>query len=112
MPSVFSGNDIAFAEDAERAEGNVLEVAYGSGNEIERSGKERGPLSEPRREGRRGGRRGIRHGAICGKREGGFQPKTGLANGYTRRLLSPLIFGTRLLLPARIVREADGSVER
>lgn len=41
VAGIFGGDDVAFAEDAEGAEGDVLAVADGSGDEVKRSGDER-----------------------------------------------------------------------
>ena len=41
MPRVLGGDDVTLAQDAERAEGDVLEVANRRGDEVKRAGGER-----------------------------------------------------------------------
>jgi len=67
LAGVFAGDAVDRAQDAERAEGDVFEVADGRGDEVEAGGERffrRGRLAERFR-------RGVSHAAPEARREGG-----------------------------------------
>lgn len=86
MTGVLGGDEVAFAEDAEGAQGDVLEVPDGSGDEVERSGNERW---------RRGGFHGQTVDRVNGESE--FWILRGLAGARASRRVGAcrLSFGIR-----------------